>query len=66
MSSSPDHISTTIGFNSDYCRNISNTTTAVFVCQSDLTLGVVLLVNIGKLVGESFIAECCGVCVLVV
>ena len=65
MSSSPDHINNTIGFNSDYCKTISNTT-VVFVCQSDLTLGVVLLVNIGELVGGSFIAECSGVCCLVV
>ena len=66
MSSSPDHISSTIGFNSEYCKNISNMTTAVFVCQSDLTLGVVLLVNIGELVGGSFIVECGGVCCVVV
>ena len=49
MFSTAEYINSTIGFNSDYCRNIVDTSTVVFTCQSDLTIGLVVLVNIGEL-----------------
>ena len=49
--STAEYINSTIGFNSNYCRIIADTSTVVFTCQFDLTLGLLVLVNIGELFG---------------